>query len=405
MLKRLFVSILLLTVALSACVVSAQYFLKPFFKEKILTKAEELLGEGIELSELDISLLRGIMAFKDFGIKDSKIIKYYNTASAGRIVFDIDLPRSFFQKSLIFDKIYLKDFVFSIKSIKRESAANASLGAHEDNAFQKSPQTSAVSLNSLAVKQLLIEDSKFIFQDYSVTPSPSIIEITRINGNMEDLRVPLQEGGLLRGAVYLKGELSPENEGFLEVDGIFAKNGDEIDFDLKAKIKNVNLIKFSPYYSNTSFSILKEARLDIDSKAGCLRNQINATQNARLYDIKLHDTELTDEDKLFGLPARTVINFFKDLKGDVRFSFNIGGTLDDPQFDFCPVVRGFLSNALRDKIISKFRDLPREVIKMGEKALNGDLDIKEKMEIVEEEIGKKIGDIKKEFKKIIDYKP
>lgn len=404
--KKLFVFILLLAVIVSISGVCATIFLKPFLKEKILDAAERSFGEGIELSGFDIGLLRGVIFLKGFKIIDSKLIGYYNTVTADEIILDIDLPFSLLQRDLVFQKIYLKDFVFNLKNKKRttpliKATSQALKGPEAEITPPKTRRASA----ALYIDRLVIENSKFIFADYSVTPSPTVTKIINIDGSIEDLSMPLLGGGALRGTAHLRGRFGSGDEGLFKVDGSFAKSRDGIDFDFGLNLDSVNLIRFSPYYSKTSFTILKEAKLDLRSEAGCLKNRINASQNARIYDIELYDIKPEGEDTLFGLPIKTVIEFFKDLKGDIRFSFNIAGTIDDPKFDPGPVVQQVLSNAMRDKIITVLQELPREVVKMSEKAINENLGIKEKLGAIDGDIEEKIRDLKKELKKIIEYKP
>jgi hypothetical protein len=102
---------------------------------------------------------------------------------------------------------------------------------------------------------------------------------------------------------------------------------------------------------------------------------------------------------LFGLPATTVTNFFNDYGGEVKFNFNIGGTLNDPKFEPGPIVKDVMSKALGDKIAARFRELPRDVVKISEKAINGDIDIGKESKIWLDEMGKKFEDMKKELKK------
>ena len=203
----------------------------------------------------------------------------------------------------------------------------------------------------------------------------------------------------------MAGKIDSEEKGQVALGGTFNKVGESVDFDFKLGLKGLDLTYFSPYYSNTSFTILQEAKVDMDSSAACMQNKIDASQDVRIYDIKLSETTSASEDKLFGLPAATVINFFKDSKsGEVKFSFNIRGTLDDPKFDPGPLIRQVLSNALRKKIASKLEKLPNEVVKIGEDAISEALDVGKKLKILDNEDAEKvIGDIKEELKKIIDY--
>ena len=407
MLKKILVFVLLLAIIVSVCVGSATYFLKPFIKQKVLDVLERGLGRRVELSGFDVNLLRGVIFLKGINIEDAKLIKYHNALTVDEIVVDIDLASTVLRKSFVFQKIYIKNFVFSLKNKKRPApSAEAALQMSEDSKKEAAPLIPRGILAEVYIKRLLLENSKFVFTDYPAAQSPTVIEITNINGRIDDISVPLRkENGILKGTAHLKGQLNLGEESLLKLDGSFAKRGGEVDFDFELDLDNINLAGFSPYYSNTSFTILKEAKLDLYSEANCLRNNIKASQDVRIYDIVLYDIKPAEKDTLFSLPANTVIDFFKNLKGEINFNFDIVGTIDDPKFTPGPVIEQILANAMRDKIIAKLQGLPREVIQMGEKALKEHLEIKDKLDISDEDIDKEIKDIKKELKKIIDYKP
>ena len=235
-----------------------------------------------------------------------------------------------------------------------------------------------------------------MFEDYSVGASPVVMEIVDINGTFKDLLVPLNNKGLLKAEVHVNGQFDSTHNASVNIDGSFAKSGDLLDFNLLLRLDNLNLTKFSPYYSQTPFTTLKEAKIDLYSKASCRKNQLNARQNVRVYDIKLNDIEPMDKDKLFGLSAKTVIDFFKDLKGEVEFDFNLVGTINDPRFDLGPIVEKILTRALEDKIMATLRELPREVVKMSEKAIKESLEGKGDLE-------EKLRKAKKKLKEIISY--
>lgn len=418
MIKKPTILIVLLALLIPICLTWTTHYFKLLIKEKFLEAAEIGLGRGISLSEFDISFLGGIIFLRGIRVEDCRYIKYRNSASADEIILDVDLPATLLKRNLVFQEIYLKNFTFDFNNKKKPSQSLSELqvpkktlppsqeitSGYKDSKAKISPPKPIKNFDTLYVKRILIENSKFLFQDCSVTPPPNIIKITDINGKIEELS--LASDGILKGYIYLKGQLNSGYEGRLRLDGSFTKGERDIDFDFNLILDNVNLTRFSPYYADTSFTILKEAKLDLKSNAKCLKNHINAKQNARIYDIKLYEIKPSSEDKLFGLPAKTVIEFFKDLKGDVKFDFNIVGTIDDPKFEFGPVIQQVLIKALHDKIVAKLQELPREVIKISEKAIREDFGKIDEIDIPDEDkIEEMIKEVGKGLKKIIRIKP
>lgn len=407
--KRIFIIIILVFITFIA-LRAATYFLRPLFEERFLKAVKETLGGDIGLSKFDISLPRGIIKLGGFKVTDSKLIKYQTTLAADEIILDIDLLGTVLQKKLIFQKIYLKNPFFSLKNVERQISQGVAISSgREISDVRELPSKSSKPLprgkfDTFYIKKLIVKNFKFNFTDYTVPSPPAVINIVNINGRFDDFSMSLLEEGNFRGAGHIAGEFDSEEKGQIALDGTFNKIKEGVDFDFKLVLKDLDLTYFSPYYSNMSFTILQEAKVDMDSSAACMQSKINASQNVRIYDIKLDETTLASEDMLFGLPAVTVINFFKDSENDeIKFSFNIRGTLNDPEFDLGPLIKQVLSNALRKKIASKLKKLPEEIVKIGEDAIREGLDVGKKLKILDKDTEKVIEDMREELEKIIDY--
>ena len=405
--KRIFIIIILVLVTFIA-LRATTYFLRPLLEERFLKAVKGTLDGDIELSKFDISLPRGIVKLGGFKATDSKLIKYQNTIAIDEIVLDIDLLGTILQKKLIFQKIYLKNSFFGLKNIEKQTSRHTVMSpGREISGVKESPSnpSSQGRFDAFYIKKLIVKNFKFAFTDYTVSSPPAVINVVNVNGRLDDFSISLLEGSNFRGTVHITGKIDSEEKGQVRLGGTFNKVGEGVDFDFKLGLRDLDLTYFSPYYSNTSFTILQEAKVDMDSSAACMQNKIDASQDVRIYDIKLNEISSASEDKLFGLPAATVINFFKNSKSDeVKFSFNIRGTLDDPKFDPGPLIRQVLSNALRKKIASKLKKLPNEVVKIGKDIISEGLDVGKKLKVLDDEDAEKvIGDIKEELKKIIDY--
>ncbi|MDD5680858.1 MAG: DUF748 domain-containing protein [Candidatus Omnitrophica bacterium] len=408
MIKKVFKTLILLLVVafavISAALVLLHYFLVPAIEQKVRQAVAENLGKHAELSQVNIKLPEAIVLVKGLKIADSNLVKYAYSVSVNEATMHVSLISTFLQKKLMFDEVYLKDAVFILEK-KNPSVSPEAPSAeivNPDAAAPKASPESDISKNrfsELYIKKLTMENMEFIFKDYSTVRPPSIIEIVNTSGEIKNLLVSFRTVGNFEGAVHFKGWFNSAQKGSLKVGGTIAKRGNEIDFDLKSEISDVDLTYFSQYYTNTSFVILKEARVDINSDVKCRHSELTTYHDARIYDIKLDDAALTSQDMLFGLPATTVTKFFNDYSGEVKFDFNIGGTLNDPKFEPGPIVKEVMSKAFGDRIAARLRELPRDVVKMSEKAIKGDIDIGKESKIWLEEMGKKLEEIKKDFKK------
>jgi len=309
------------------------------------------------------------------------------------------------QRNIVFEEVLIKNLTLDVKNEKRPLPSIATTQTFKT--FDKISKAKEFSLgiallNGLYIKRISIDNAEFIFEDYSMAQPLNTIKMIDINGTIENLFVSLRKNGILKGVVRLNGQFNSTQDGFLKIDGSFAKIGDEIDFDLELNINDANLIRFSSYYSKTSFVVLKQAKVNLYSRALCRKNELDAAQDVRIYDIKLNEDIMpTDEDVLFGLPAKTVINFFNNSERKVEFSFRVDGTINDPRFNCGPIIEQVLSDALGDKIMAELRKLPREVIKISEKTIREGIEGGDFEDF--EELKKNITKVKKKLKKIINY--
>jgi len=398
MFKKLtvFISAIALIVAASA---AASYFLAPVLREEFLHAARNALGSEIELSGFRVGILRGVIYLKGLKAEDIRPLQYRNSVTADEIILDIDLAAVILRRKAIFQKLTLKNLVLRLDNRKRDVAPPARPPVGEGAASPKGANLSQFVSDEFYFREIAIVDSRFVFEDYHVTPAPNTIKLDNINGRFSRLRLSLRKEPSVNGDLSIESSLGTNDKSRMELDGSFYKGSEGVDFDLKLSFDRLDLTDFSPYYSQTSFTILRKAALDLESSAVCRKNRLKAVQNARIYDIELEDIALREGDRLFGLPAKTVIEFFKDSKFDVSFSFNLVGELNDLKFDPDPLIKKILSRALADKIMSQIQEWPRDVVKMGEKAIKkGLIDGGEDIEDIERELDK----VKEKFNKLFN---
>jgi len=400
MLKRLVAFICVLAIAASLCGFLSVYFLKPFLKEKLLDAAKGVVGRDIQFTEFDVGLLSGVIFFKEVSIRNVECVRYCNSLAVDTIRIDISYIKSLIQKSLIFENVSIEGLAFTISSKTRSSPPDAggTIPVEKTHISRIAEGFSAPAVQKLFIKRLSLRDGVCTFENYSFSPSPHRIKIGDIDAEIRNFVFFLGQMSRFSGDIELSGRFEPIDRGGLFLKGSFSRDVEGCDFDIKLTLENTDLIQFSPYYARTSFAILKKAMFDLRSRAICEDDRLNAKQRVRIYDIALNKIEPTDDDTFFKLPAKTVVKFFKDMGGEVSFGFDVVGTLADPKFDPGPVVRDILINALRDKIVGKLRELPREFIKIGEKAIKEGWERGEELKRFEKELDK----VKKKFEKLIE---
>lgn len=411
MIKKIFqITALFLLAAFIAVftgLIALNYFLAPMIDKKVRQIVTDSLGGRAKMSQVKIKLPEAIVSVRGFKIADSGLAKYSYSASVNEATLHIGLISTFLQKRLIVDEVRVKDAVLILEKKALPPSTEAPLPETSGSSISlpvETPEDNAgkSQFSELYIRKLKAENMEFIFKDYSAAHPPAVIEVIGMDGEVNNFLVSFRATGNFRGAIHFNGYFDSAQKGRLKAGGTIARRGNEIDFDLKSEIQNADLTYFSQYYANTSFVILKEARVDIKSDAKCRKNELRTYHDAHIYDIKLDDIAPASQDTLFSLPAITVINFFNDYNGEVKFSFNIGGTLRDPKFEPGPVIKEVISKALGDRIAARLRELPRDVVKISEKAVKGDIDFGKESQVWIEGLEKQFEAFKKDLKKKYD---
>jgi len=384
---------------IAASVVILNIYVKPRAENFIITSLKTYLGPDTEVGEVDLSLVRSQVMLKALSAPNIVAFPRRARMESGEISIKID-PSALIRKSLVFKEVRIEDLSFGL--FDKKSPAGIVMGGESEGKGVAGGNNGIPFFfpADVCIENLILDNADFSFVDFDAQDSPVAVALTETEGGIEDLRVSLGGDCGVSGYIFLQGLLNSPGGGTFRLNGDFRAQEGESDFDFNLVIEGADLTRFSHYYEKTSLAYFKAAKVDLSSEASCVINEILARQTARIYALDFYGVEPESEDKLFGLPAETVIEFFEDLKGDITFNFDITGTIDDPQFHPGPVIKQVLSKALRDKILSKLQDLPREVIKMGEQAIK-DLEVGDKIDEVEKEIDQ----IQRELKKIIEYEP
>ncbi len=388
-------------ITLFAGIILLKYFLMPVIEKKVRQAVLDSLGKRAEMAQVKIKLPEAIVLVKGLKIDNSDLANYTCRVTINEATLHIGLIGTFFQKRPILDHVDINGAVIVLERKGSLSGAPASNAFPGSTSAQEASQsdTGERSFNELYIRKLTAKNLEFTLKDYSLAKPPAIIQVVNIDGEIDDFLISFRVIGNFTMAIHFTGYFNSAQKGSFKVKGTIAKRGNEVDFDLKSEIHNADLTYFSPYYDNTSFTILKEARVDIDSDAMCRSNELKTCHNAHIYAIKLNNILPTSQDTLFSLPAATVINFFNDYHGEVKFSFNIGGTLRDLKFEPDPTIKEVISKALGDRIAARLRELPRDVVKISEKAVKGDIDLGKESKMWIEGMEERLEAFRKDLKK------
>jgi hypothetical protein len=381
------------------CMVLLNYLAAPLIESRVRQIATERIGGLAESLQVRIMLPEAVVSVKGFKASGGLAGCSYSL-SMDEALLRIGLVSTFAQKRPVLNEFRARNIVLTLKknpaaavfhpapAVEQPSRAAADAGAVGTKAGGQ--------FSELYIKKLSAENAHFIFNDYSAIRPPAIIEIAGITAGADNFLISFRETAGIKGAVNFKGYFNSAPKGVIELFGTVSKSGSAIDFELESEARNVDLTYFSQYYANTSFSTLKEARVDISSNSTCRNNELMTRHSAHIYGVKLDSAASNPQDRLFGLPAVTVARFFNDYGGEVEFDFDINGTLNDPRFEPGPVIKEVMANAIGDRISAALNELPREVVKISEKAVKGKIDVGKEAANWLEEIKKRFSETEAE---------
>ena len=407
MLKRIFRTLIILLVTsaiiVSIGLVALNNFLAPAIEKEIRRFISERFDKRIQVAEISVKLPEAIVRIKGLQLAACSLGKYSISVGTGEAIFHLSLLSTVLQHRLIFDEVNLEEGTLLLERITPvtdlATPPSDSAASFAPPAVTPASSVKWAGFTEIYINKLRVKNSDFTFKSHANPEAPTTIEIVDIEGSVDRLLVSLKNAGNFKGIVHLKGHFNSAVKGALKIDGRAEKRKEKLDFDIKSNIEDADLTYFSPYYANTSFTILKEARMDITSDVKCRNNELKTAHDAHIYNIKLNDAVPKADDTLFTLPATTVINFFKDYGGEVRFSFKIVGMLNDPKFEPSPIIQDVLSKALGDRIAARLRELPRDVTKISKSAIKGDLDIGKESQVWLKELEIRFENFKNELKK------
>lgn len=399
MTKKIVRALILFFIAASLCVFITPTFLNNFLapsvEKKIRQFAAENFDKRMQLAHVSIKLPSAVVRIKGIELTACRLGKSCVSAASGETVLHLSLINTLLKKKLIFDEVYLKDWVFILERIAPpppKASASDSIPLEGEGGAPDSTKNLFSSIHARIIKA---ENLKFIFRDCVNTQPPAVIELAGISGAVNNFSASLERIGDFKGRVNFKGRFDSGGRGMLRAAATVFKEGGITDLTLKSEIKDADLTYFSRYYANTSFTIIKKARIDIVSDVKSGNNELRTSHEIHIYDITLNNAVPRPDDTLFTLPAVTVINFFKDYGGEVRFGFSINGAPNDLKFEPGPLIQKVLSKALGDRIAARLKELPRDVAKMSEMAIKGNLDIGKETQIWLKEIEKRFEDFRK----------
>lgn len=342
--KRFFIVIgILVILAFVAQLLSA-----PYVKGLLIKATKEYLGAEVSIGDCALSVLRQKIILKDIAVlnpdnKDDYLLR------AKEISVD------FYLLPLLFNRQVLRTVAFTNPEVILYLDEGGKLKIPELKKGKKAPKKKS---GEFLFKRLVVTGGNFKFIDRQVSKPATITQFSGIDGSIVN-SVSLADRTVIT-SINVKGRI--EGQGTFSIDGKGELLDKPISFDGTIKIEDIPLAKFSPYYGSNLSVKVKKGNLFADTKAGCDRRNLNVKTDVRIEDVDLEPVGDPTQTVLFEIKTQDVIDLLKDENNAVRFSFEIEGDLNKPDFKW----GAEMAKALRNSML---RALGEGVIRSPEKAV------------------------------------
>ncbi|MBY0474328.1 MAG: DUF748 domain-containing protein [Nitrosomonas sp.] len=224
------------------------------------------------------------------------------------------------------------------QDIPLDSAVAAADASPADTQPSESPQPAAVRIDNISLQQGSVHfNDRFIKPNYSA-------KLSALSGQIG----PLQTGKTgkidIRGMV---GKTSP-----LKISGSIDPFGTELQMDIMAQVKDIDLPPFSPYSGKFIGYAIEKGKLSADVNYQVENGALSADNKIFLDQFTLG--EKIDREDAVSLPLDLAITLLKNRRGEIDIHLPLQGSINDPEFNLGDIIFQAFVNLITKAITSPF---------------------------------------------------
>lgn len=252
------------------------------------------------------------------------------------------------------DEIILNNF-FARVTLLPEGRLNVGLLVREDETAtpppsQPSPPVTATADRTSQEKALPVRIGNIVLQKGDVNFNDRFIRpnyranLTGLNGKIGPINPGKQVNVDIRGAV--------DRSAPLEIAGKFDPFGSEMQLDINASAKGIDMPSFSPYSGNYVGQLIEKGKLSVDIHYHIEAGALTAENNIFLDQLTLG--EKTDNPDAISLPLGLAISLLKNQHGEIDLHLPVEGSLDDPEFSVGGIIFDAFVNLIMRAVTAPF---------------------------------------------------
>jgi hypothetical protein len=366
--RKLYIIVAVILAAVLTAAAAASFFARDraavFVKSKGIEELNKLINTEAQVGRIKVDLLRGIIYFSDLKIK--------NPGGFSEVWF-IDIPSGYIDinieslllKMIEIDKIFLDAPKFDVE-IKEDSVSNTRMIFKRSAPRQKTKAENPARQKKetyFRIRNIEIKNAAYQFINYKVNPIGARLVFDQIGVDIINLTKPRRQGEMPT-QVSCHGIMRfPNGAGPVTLEGRGGFLTELVDFDANLQAANISLPALMPFYVKTAPILAVTGSFNLTADGKCRSNNLYSKQQVSIMDLEVAANPNTSSDnRVFGLPVQTVIQFFINSRGNLSFGFDITGTLSDPQFHLAEAFKKVIAQSIGNAIIKGVSKLPNMVM-------------------------------------------
>lgn len=246
--------------------------------------------------------------------------------------------------------IMLPEGDLNLTKIVRQDKEAASPFAEQE----KTTQPAAAETMSVNIDEVILQHGNVKFNDRFIEPNYRA-NLTGLSGKIG----PVHPDKTIN--IDIHGEV--DKSAPLEIFGNFNPFGSNIQLDIKAKARNIEMPALSPYTGKLVGYSIDKGKLSVDIHYHIEEGALKAKNNVFLDQLDLG--EQVDNPDAPSLPLSLAVSLLKNRQGEIDINLPIQGSVNDPQFSLGGIIFDAFINLITKAITSPF-ELLGSVLEDGE---------------------------------------